>query len=141
MDAYKQSQGFVQQGKGTGNTVWMFTPPDMERAKLDNLFVHEASHALMLMHAHMPGAMEHLHDGSTEKKCVMSYARPEDNLGGYCGKCLAHLMGVWILREPLTKKSDLLFNPEAPPTEIPEEGQRNDAGDPPSTIEPETTDP
>jgi hypothetical protein len=118
-DPYKYAQGYVQQGKGTGNMAWLMIPPGGDAQANRNLFLHETAHCLMLMHAQL-GRMKHLHADSLDRACVLSYQGPGQNIGELCGKCLAHLMGVHIHLPQLTPADKLLG-----PAEL------HDAGEPP----------
>lgn len=97
--------GGTQEGKGMGNTIFVFRPIESEdhQAGLDQLALHELSHGLFLQHAPPnTGAPKHLHDPK-DPHCVMSYSPDRD--GDFCGLCLANLRGMYAHRRPLVQKA------------------------------------
>ncbi|MBX3469475.1 MAG: hypothetical protein KF878_21585 [Planctomycetes bacterium] len=97
VDPYDALYVGMQEGKGVANGVLVFRPADGD---LQQLALHEMSHALFLMHAppDPPGSPAHLHDPADDA-CVMSYSTKRD--GDYCGMCVANLRGIYVERPPL----------------------------------------
>lgn len=106
LDPYTHAFDSGLEGKGIGNGVVILNAPLPNPEKTLKIFAHEASHALYFTHSHM-GADKLLdRHYRTKGSCVMNYddPKPENNAGGYCGKCLASLRGMPVASGELQDK-------------------------------------
>lgn len=110
MDPYTLCFDAGLEGKGIGNGVVVFNYLTQDAAKTLKLLVHEASHCMYFVHSHMgprkdPDVFMARHHKS-KAQCVMNYdePRPDNNNGGYCGKCLASLRGIPVKTGELKDK-------------------------------------